>query len=209
MHVALDTHCDVAVSVGDLAPDQMDTHHNRYRCLLCDSQLKVNVSDDGQPDRFFHCNSESNCVADGNTSACHRSAQEFAVMKLYNLLPDGSELAEVDLERRIGDASDFVIVDAVSKPARVAVEIIYKNRNISLKRRLQTLFDEGYGVMLIVVKNSGVNPDRLEHYLKQLGPIRVGRLDPTTWKMSLGSLIKRDTVSLDAPAWDRMPAYLS
>ena len=208
MHVALDTHHDVAVSVDDLVPDQMDTHHNRYRCLLCDSHLKIDVSDDGQPNRFLHYDNEPNCVADGNTSACHRAAQEFAVMKLYNLLPNGSNLAEVDLERRIGNASDFVIVDAVSKPARVAVEIIYKNTNISLKRRLRTLFNAGYGVMLIVVKNSGVNPDRLEHYLKQLGPIRVGRLDPTTWRMSLGSLIKRDTVNLDAPAWDRMPAYL-
>ena len=208
MYVALDPDQGIAVSVDDLDPNQMDHLHGRYRCLLCDSRLKVSQSDDGQRGCFRHHNGGDTCVADGNTSASHRLGQEFAAMKLYNLLPHGTDLAEVDLEQRIGSPSDFVIVDTVSKPALVAVEIIYKNTNISLKRRLRTLFNAGYGVMLIVVKNSGVNPDRLEHYLKQLGAIRVGRLDPTTLKMSLGSLIKRDTVNLDAPAWDRMPAYL-
>ena len=117
------------------------------------------------------------------------------------------------MNRRGGDLGRESILSRTTHPLCLPVRvstrpILYKNTNIGLKRRLRTLFNAGYGVILIVIKNSSVNPDRLKHYLKQLGPIRVGRLDPSTWKTSLGSLIKRDTVNLDAPAWDRMPAYL-
>ncbi|WP_143420374.1 hypothetical protein [Halorubrum vacuolatum] len=129
--------------------------------------------------------------------------------KVYNLFPHGSKIARVDLERRVGNKSDFVITDLLSDPARVAIEVIYKNTDLGLQRRLRTLFDEGYAVMLVVVTTSDLHPDRLERYLKRVGPIQVGQFDPSTMATRLGSLVRPGTIDIDAQVWDVLPQYLS
>ncbi len=208
MYVALDVHRDVAVSADDLMMKHADRNSVRYQCLFCDGDVEFCRSGANQYECFRHSDCEEPCVADGNVSIYHRIAQEAAAKKMYNLLPDGSGLDDVDLEQRIGDASDFVVADMLSKPAGIAIEVIHKNTDISLKRRLQTLFAEGYAVMMVVVTTSSLSPDRIEHHLKQVGPIRVGRFNPQTWRMSLGSLIRPDTIDIDTPVWEGLPDYL-
>jgi len=210
MFVAIDDRQNVAVSAEDITT-QEHTHNSsdHYRCLICDEPLEFTGSETSQVHSFRHIDRGESCFAGGNTSMCHRIGQEVAMKRLYNLLPNESQLAEVDLERRVGGTSDFVIADLLSEPARVVIEIVYKNNHMSLKRRLRTLFAEGYAVMIVVVTTASITPDRLEHHLKQVGPIRVGRFDPATSTLSLGSLIQPDMVDFDAPVWDSVPHYLS
>ena len=210
MFVAIDDLRETAVSADEIAAgDLADNSRDQYRCLACGAPLEFKESDGPQADSFRHRDQGESCVAGGNTSSCHRLAQEIAMKRLYNLLPNTPHLAKVDLEKRIGGRSDFVIADLLSESARVVVEIIYQNSHLSLQRRLRTLFDEGYAVMIVVVTNARISPDRLDHHLKQIGQIRVGRFDPTTWSLSLGSLIRPDTVDLDAAVWDILPNYCS
>ena len=208
MFVALDVHRDVVVSADELMMKHADHNSVKYRCLFCDGDVEFCGSSASQYGCFRHLDCEEPCVADGNVSTFHRIAQEAAAKKMYNLLPDGSGLDDVDLEQRIGGTSDFVVADMLSKPARIAIEVIHKNTDISLKRRLQTLFAEGYAVMVVVVTTSSPSPDRIEYHLKQVGPIRVGRFDPQTWSMSLGSLIRPGAIDIDTPVWEGLPDYL-
>lgn len=210
MFVAIDDLRETAVSADEIAArDHADNPSDQYRCLACGSPLEFTELDDPQADAFRHRNKGESCVAGGNASLCHRLAQEIAMKKLYNVLPNTPHLTEVDLEKRIGGRSDFVIADLLSESARVVIEIVYQNSHLSLKRRLRTLFDAGYAVMIVVVTNARISPDRLDHHLKKIGQIRVGRFDPTTWSLSLGSLIRPDTVDLDSAVWDILPDYCS
>ena len=211
MIVALDTDRDVAISVDEITNQERmyNSRSSRYRCLFCGEVMKFHGRSESHHDSFQHRDHEDPCVADGNSSTTHRVGQELVAKRIYNLLPAKSGLDDIDLEQRIGDASDFVVVDLLSKPVGVAVEIIYKNSDISLKRRLQTLFDEGYAVMMMVVTTSHLSPDQLENHLNQVGSVTVGRIDLTTLQMTLGSLIRPETIDIDAPVWDALPNYLS
>ncbi|SNR64662.1 hypothetical protein [Halorubrum vacuolatum] len=210
MIVALDIDQGVAVSVDEVTHRQ-EGHYNRrdrYRCLFCGETIEFHRTNNTN-DCFHHHDHAGPCVADGNTSIPHRFAQELVAKRIYNLLPANSGLDDIELERRVGDASDFVVVDLLSESAGIAIEIVYKNLDISLKRRLETLFKEGYAVMVMVVTTSQLSPDRLEHHLNQVGAVDVGRVDLTALQMTLGSLMRPDTIDIDAPIWDALPEYLS
>lgn len=217
MFVALDLQSETAVSGADVAgsasqdespPCQDDS---RYSCLLCDAEL-VYTEEAETPvfEIFQHQNREEDCIKTGNVSDPHRLGQEVTSKMVYNWIPGSHVPIEIDLERRVGGPSDFVIADVrAGEPVRLAVEIVYQSSYVSVRRRLRRLFDEGYGVMLVCVKTGRVTPARIEHHLQRIGPIRVGRFDPTTLDFKFGSVVTAEQVSLDEQAWERLPAYLS
>jgi hypothetical protein len=63
--------------------------------------------------------------------------------------------------------------------------------------------------MIIVVTNGELSQTRIEQHLNKVGTVRVGRFDPQTVALELGSVVTPDQIDLETPVWNSMPAYLS
>jgi len=181
--------------------------NNRYQCLLCDSVLEYRDDPDDNPFNYFFQVNQNDCVSDGNISIYHRLAQEVVLKTVYNWIPT----ANVELEKRIGSHrhSSFVIGDvAVTDPVNIAIEVVYTNKKISLQRRLETLFDQGYSVMLIFLTNSPISFERVNHHLGQILSVQVGQFDPRTLDLTFGSLISPGQIDPNNLDRTRVPDYL-
>lgn len=182
-----------------------------YRCLCCDAPLTYNEASPERPFEYFvHKGENEACVSDGGMSTFHRLAEEVTAMRLFNELQRNGEPTQIDLERRIGVAEDFIIADVrVMRPVRLAVEVVYLTSGLDLRRRLRTLFREGYAAMIIVVTGSELSQAQIERHLGEVGAVRVGQFDPQTLALQFGSMITPDQIDLETPVWNRIPAYLS
>jgi len=217
MFVALDTHQKVAVTglevqaTTDYNRKNSTADETRYRCICCDAPLACTDEEATTPIEWFtHEHGHQECISDGNMSMEHRLGQELVAMTLFNLLPTDRETTQIDLERRIGVNSEFLIADVrVTRPIQLAVEVMNLNPDLSLRRRLQTLFREGYAGMVVVVTSGELSPTRIERHLKKIGMIRVGRFNPQTLSLEFGSVVTPDRINLETPVWNRVPAYLS
>lgn len=219
MIVARDTRRDRAVTGIELAANQeLNTPSgeaagacaDQYTCLICDSPVDYTAAPATLADYFSHTNRDQDCINTGNVSLVHRLGQEIAAKLLFNWLSTGHQPLELDIEKRIGGQSSFVIADvSVEEPIQLAVEIVYQTSQVSLHRRLQTLFDEGYTVMIVCSTTGRSTPTQIETHLQPIGPIRVGRFNPRTATLKFGSVVTSNQVSLTDKAWASVPAYLS
>lgn len=215
MFVALDITNKRAVSGFDIAnceEHQIPCQHDEvsYRCLYCGSALEYTRHLNPDHFNYFTHPDQRDCINDGNISGFHRLGQEVVTKELINWLPNSHELAQVEFERRIGSNSDFVIADlCVTNPVQVVIEIVYLSNKMSLRRRLRTLFEQGYAVMLVVLINAEISPSRIEHHMKKVAAIEVGRFNPFTLALEFGSLFTPDEIDPDASEWEDIPAYLS
>lgn len=208
MFVALDTARDVAVGVDDIP--KYDANHamcpdsetGEYRCLRCGSELQYqNRSGLLRHGRFAHTERSDDCFNDGNVSVTHRRAQEIVLKQLVNWLPSSQQLPQVDIERRIGSNSDFVITDvSVLEPVRLAVEVIHQNRHLCLSRRLSTLFKRGYAVMFVVISKGAASVDQVQDQVNSDVPPEIGTFDAQTHSLTLGSPITPDTTDISRSA---------
>jgi hypothetical protein len=140
----------------------------------------------------------------------HRLGEEVIAKTLFNLFSTRYELTQIDLERRIGASEDFVIADVrVTEPIRLAIEVVYLTSDLDLRRRFRTLFRQDYSGMIIVVSNGKLSQTQIERHLSKVGTIRVGRFDPQTVALELGSVVTPDQIDLETPVWNRVPAYVS
>lgn len=198
------------VSRGDQESNRSTSESHRYRCLCCDSTLQFNRRPGNSWFEYFLHENDDECINDGNVSPAHRLGQEVVSKRIYNSLPEYHSPVHMEIEGRIGGGTDFVISDVrLSEPYQVAVEIVYLSKHISLRRRLKTLFDQNYAAMLIVLTNGRISPERVEHHLKKVAPIKVGRFDPETLKLRLGSVITPSQIDPANTRWDLVPKYLS
>jgi hypothetical protein len=190
-------------------PQQTPAGEARIRCLCCDQPLVYNGSAAATPlEWFVHPHEE--CVSDGNMATAHRLGQEMAAKVLFNLLPTDRTATQIGLERRIDADSGFMIADVrVIKPIQLAVEVVNLSPELHLRRRLQTLFNQGYAGMIVVVTTGQVSAARLERHLSKVGTIRVGRFYPQTLELDFGSVVTPKQVNLQTSVWNSIPAYLS
>jgi hypothetical protein len=212
MLVALDTVTGDAVAGSDLdghydpGPDSATA--GRYECLLCGSDLSHESDPGGGPVDYFQHHTEE-CLNDGNSSDVHRIAQELVMKTVVNWLPYPVESITPALEKQIGTRSSFVISDVcVSAPVQIGAEIFYTASRIDLRRRLSTLFNNGYAVLLIFLTNGRLSPTQVEHYLNQADISKVGRLDPYTFEVQLGSVLGPDTIDPRTLDTTSMPGYI-
>ncbi|MFB6187802.1 MAG: hypothetical protein ABEI86_13175 [Halobacteriaceae archaeon] len=188
------------------SPEQPNS--NRYRCLLCDSPLRYSTDRDDIFGCFLHEDSQE-CVSAGNVSKNHRLAQEVVTQAIFNSFPEVYPI-QLDIEARIGGHSDFVVADVrMSEPYQIAAEIVYLSKYVSLRRRLRTLFSNNYRAVLVFVTTGRVSPNQAERHLRKLSPIQIGRFDPTTLDLTLGSVIDSNQLDPDNSRWDLLPEYLS
>ena len=141
----------------------------------------------------------------------HRLATEVAFKILHNRVREVTgEPVQIDIERRIGSSSDFVIADIrVEQPIQVAAEVYYQTSNLALFRRLGRMYDNGYSVYLIFNTEGRFDPAQIEKHLQKIAPLRVGRFSPATLEVSLGDLLTRDQINLDDSDRDQLPRYFS
>lgn len=208
MFTAINCETDTAVSIRDMrSVDQhADSTQDKFRCLGCGKRLTYHSDQRGSQSGPFIHDGHNRCRKDGNASRSHRITQEGVAKGLYNWLP--IKVRQIDLERRIGTASDFLIGDiVVGHPICIVVEIVCSGA-ISLKRRLQTMEKAGYTGMFVAV-NGSRRAVRIDRYFRQLNGARVGRFDPNTFELRFGSLLTAKRIDFESSAWDQLPQYVS
>lgn len=216
MFTAFDTRTKSAV-IGPEVDDRTE-HENetmecssRYRCLACNARLEYERNpEDGPFNYFTRITGNGDCINDGNVSLFHRLGQEIIVKTIFNWLPQSGETVHFEIEKRVGSPSNFVISDViVSEPAQIAIEVVYLNNQICLQRRLKTLLTQGYSVMYIFLTNGQISPTQAEHHLQKIFSIQVGRFDPQSLDLRLGSVVSPENTDPDDLDWDSVPDYLS
>lgn len=213
MFVALDTADEIAVTGQEVRHRATQkTSHNEsdsYQCLFCGSTLNCTAGENTKLFNSFTHKDQHDCINTGNVSTDHRLAQEVVTKELVNWLPKSHE-TQIKIEQRVGTPSDFVITDICMKnPVRIAIEVIYRNRNMCLQRRLRTLFNQGYSVMFVVLTTGDLSAEQIEDDLYPIGPIDVGEFDPHSIDVKYGSLITPEIVDIDALSRKDIPAYVS
>lgn len=197
------------VDVDDSQKTPAEPDHS-YSCLSCGEELEYNKGPiDGPLDYFLH--KDGDCTPAGNTSIDHRIGQEVVSAALYNGLAERtSEKIQIDMEKRIGGRSEFIISDVrISNPDKIAVEVVYQSSHIALRRRLKKIFANDYHMLLICIDNGRFNADRIQHHLQKISSIQIGRFNIRSFDLRLGSLITPDKIDPEMVSWDDLPGYLS
>jgi hypothetical protein len=209
MFVAIDTSRDRAVTGLEIRESESQPESRMdYQCPFCDSTLIY--MDSPNRFKFFTHPHNTTCINAGNVSDAHRLAQEVVAKQIIDRLPVNHDLIKIDLERHIGSESQFVITDVrITEPIQLAVEVVYLSPGLDLQRRLRTLFAQGYAGMVIVVADGRMSPGRIEHHLRKVCDVHVGRFDPQTGELRFGSVMTPDEVDLNSANWDNLPACLS
>jgi hypothetical protein len=150
------------------------------------------------------------CFAIESASDSHRLGVELTVKALYNRVREISGLpVEIDVERRIGGKSNFVIADVrMSSPFQIVAEVYYKKVYLGLVRRLQTLFANEYQVYFVFHTSGRHDVDQVEQEIQQIAPLQVGRFDPDSLEVSLGDLFSKEHVPVGKEVRDSLPVHI-
>jgi hypothetical protein len=181
-----------------------------FCCPICDKQLAYNRSAKHPFEYFAHRDRTPDCTATDAATEGHRLPVELSIKKIYNRIREvtGEEVS-LDVERRIGSKTNFKITDIrVTYPLKIAAEIYYKASDLELSRRLRTMFNYGYRVYVIFNLDGRHNVAEVEQDIQRLAPLKLGRFDPTSLKLSLGDIFDRDQISFAKPARESLPNYL-
>lgn len=213
MFIARHARSNRAITGPDVTNDFELAPSHRYECVTCGRVVEYTPAPLGRPFEFFrHADGSEDCFAAETPSDEHRLATEAAVKEVYNAATGSSYRdVNIDVERWVGERSDFVITDIrMTEPTSVAVEVIYECSRLALRRRFQTLFENGYYVYLICHTGGRYDPEVLEEELEKVAghPIDVGRFDPKTMDVSLGSTLFQRLIDFDDANVEALPKYL-
>jgi hypothetical protein len=183
-----------------------------FSCPICDMEVKPHRISTNKPlNQFKHKDGSNDCFAADSVSKEHRLATEVSVKVLYNRVMDvtGGPV-KIDIEKRIGDCSDFVISDVrIDTPIKIAVEVYYNTSHLELGRRLSRYHDNGYRVFLVFHQDGRFSPSQVEKHLRKFAPIRVGRFNQRTFELTLSDLITSEQIEIEFSDLDRLPNYFS
>lgn len=201
---------------ADIRPRLTDNHRTLseldLRCPLCHKRIHIDSHTPASPLEYFSHRDESpDCFHSDGVSDEHRLAVEVSVKALHNRICEvTAEAVEIDIERRVGSRSQFVITDIlVTSPLRVAAEIYYRPGKLGLGRRLRTMFNYDCRTYLIFHTGGQLNTDRVERHLQKVAPLSVGRFDPENLEVTLGDLFTEQQIDLNRQARDRLPKYIA
>lgn len=182
-----------------------------FRCPVCDRKAVYNdLSGRYLFDSFIHRDGTPDCFEDKSISGGHRIAVELAVKALHNRISEiTSKQVEINIEKWIGARPNFVIADVkITSPLQIAAEIYYKASKLALYRRLRTMISNGYSAYLIFHTDGRYDINRVEQYIRQVAPLRVGRFDPETLELTFGDLFTKEQVNLDQYKREILPKYV-
>jgi hypothetical protein len=199
---------------ADIQPQVADDHQSvsefDLRCPLCDVPVGARSTD--QPLKcFFHKDGTPDCFHSDGASDEHRLGVEVSAKALHNRIYEVTgESVEIDIERRIGSRSQFVITDVmVTYPIRVAAEIYYRPGKLALGRRLRTMFNYDCRTYLIFHTGGQHNINRIEQHLQKVAPLCVGRFNPESLEVSLGDLFTEQQINFSQKVRNQLPNYIA
>lgn len=165
-------------------------------CPVCDKAVRHNTAAENPFESFIHEDSSPNCFESDREAIEHSRAVEAAFAVIHNRLAEiTSEPVEIDIERRIGSSSKFLITDVrVTSPFKVTAEIFFKADDIGLRRRLSTLAKNDYRTWLIFHDDGVHDINRVQQYLQEVTSLSVGRYNSETLDVSLGGLFSSDKI---------------
>ena len=201
---------------ADIRPRLTDNHRTvselDLRCPLCDKKINIDSHTPDKPLEYFSHRDESrDCFHSDGVSDEHRLAVEVSIKAFHNRICEVTgESVEIDIERRVGSRSQFVITDImVTSPLRVAAEIYYRPGKLGLGRRLSTMFNYDCRTYLIFHTGGQLNTDRVERHLQKVAPLSVGRFNPENLEVTLGDLFTEHQIDLDRQARNQLPNYIA
>lgn len=180
-------------------------------CPICGKPVEYHGASNKHPFEYFaHLDESPDCFQDESVSSAHRLTVEVAVKTLHNRIREVTgEPVEIDVEKWIGTRPQFVVADVrITSPIRMAAEIFYKAEWLSLRRRFETMFNNGYRVYLIFHADGRHAVDEVERNIQQLAPLRVGRFDPNTLELTLGDLFSETHIDISDLNRDLLPNYI-
>lgn len=190
--------------------NRAESFTDHLRCPVCGRRVSYWPSTPDDPfGYFFHQDGSPDCFEADSFSDEHRLAAEVAVKNLYNRIREVTgEPVEIDVERWIGTASNFVVPDVrISSPLKIAAEIYYRTERLRL-RRLKTVFENDYALYMVFHRDGKHDVDKIEQYIHHLAPLNVGRFNPDSFEMTLGDLFTEPQISLDGRGRDDVPNYI-
>jgi len=214
MFVARETHHNCIITGDDvelLGDSQKTKLINNIVCPACDDFVEYqDASKNGPLGCFTHKNGSNDCFASDVVSDEHRLCAEIVLGTLHNRVNRATEMAvDIDLEKQIGDCSNFVITDVkITSPIKLAAEVFYKTPRLDLSRRLSTMFRHGYGVYLIICTGGSHDPDRIQRDLSCLTSCSVGYFEPQTTNLYLGDLFTSDNIDMKKLNYGQAPKYI-
>jgi hypothetical protein len=180
-------------------------------CPICGEDVKYTSATVDRPfDYFAHTDGCSDCFDTDSMSGEHRLGVEITVKALYNRVREVSRgPVEIDVERWIGRRPNFVITDVrITEPLQIAAEMFYRSGDLELRRRLDTMFENGYRTYLVFHSDGLYDADQVESHLQQITPLRVGRFDRESLDLTLGDLFTENQINLGSLMEDNLPKYL-
>jgi hypothetical protein len=177
-------------------------------CPVCGKAVEYNPVADNPFAFFRHKDGSPNCFDSDRESVEHSRAVEVAFAVIHNRLAEITRgPVEIDIERRIGSSSKFVISDVrVTNPLKVTAEIFFGTDYIALGRRLSTLSKHDFRTWLIF-HNDGVKKiETIERHMRKLTSVRVGRYNPETREVTLGGLFSPEKIDYDKAS--EVPNYI-
>lgn len=177
-------------------------------CPVCGERVDFNPSPEHPLDYFRHASPD--CFNSDGASDEHRFCVEIAVETISNRLSEvfgDSVEIDIDVERRVGTPSNFVITDVrVTSPIQISAEIFYRGDDLALRRRISTLSANDYRTFLIFHSGGVHDPHLIDRYMQRISSLNIGRFDPRTREMILGDLFSRDKI--DFNSGDIVPNYM-
>lgn len=188
-------------------PEEL-TATGELQCVVCGDRVEPCSTPSAARYEFEHVSGASPCTGSERMTIPHQHAVEMSMWQVSTIVP---RAGDVTVEKRVGDSSRFVTAD-VYCDADIAVEVYHKSSQLGLKRRLETYFSEGFTVFLVFVSEVGrYNPTRIEQHLQCVsgGDLHVGRYNPRTHQISIGSPLTEARVSVSRLGNGDVPAYIA
>lgn len=187
------------------------TETGELRCVVCGDRVEPRVTPTGPEYEFEHVSGDPACTGSERMTVPHQQAVEMSILQVSTV---ASASSSVSVEKRVGDATQFVTADVYCSGAddEFAVEVYHKSASLGLRRRLRTYFANDVTVFLVFVSGIGrYNPTRVEQHLQgaATGELHVGRFNPETFEISIGTPLTAGGVSVSRLTRSDVPAYIS
>jgi hypothetical protein len=145
----------------------------------------------------------------------HKRAVEASLAAVDRVVSDESVIT---VEKRVGGVNRFVTADVhcatPSGERDVVVEVFHRSASLGLKRRLEVFFEHGYGVFIVFVLGGRYGVRRVESHISEAFHDNsgcecvVGRFDPETFHVSLGTMLTGDRVTPSVLVKENVPEYV-
>ncbi|MFK5604651.1 competence protein CoiA family protein [Haloferax volcanii] len=201
MFIALQNSTETIVSGFDvLGSAPQPSRGDSFRCVLCDGEVAFRNGED-RFDFFTHVEFEDQCFERPGNSHLHQTACEAAVMEFCSKL--GCDRNSVDVEKRVTNRQTWTTADVrILEPEPIVIEVYYRCRHCSLRRKLETLLNNGYAVYVICIQGAEYKPthtpEDFNSSLRKIGPVEAGTYRPDVNELSVGSRITSELVDLDS-----------